>query len=283
MKQRIITGAVFTVIIVAFLAPAFFWPIFILLLTAVVSIIATFELIRAVRVKNKSIMPWVVWIGSMMSFIPALTYFCVDSPYVAFVIYALPVLVYVFVSTMVPPILKEDPDALNAGVASSSLILYISFPIACANIMALYVKHGWYFVVLGLFSPWISDVFAYFTGSFFGKHKICPHISPKKTWEGCIGGAVCCAIVTGLFFALVMNRIVDSDLPFALYVALATVSGLILSVVSQLGDWLASAIKRMVGIKDYGNIMPGHGGVMDRFDSAFFTLPIAFAMALLLV
>ena len=122
-------------------------------------------------------------------------------------------------------------------------------------------------------------MFAYFTGSFFGKHKIVPHISPKKTWEGCIGGAVFCSLLTALFFAFVMKEVIDVKMPYAAFVALAAVFGFILSCVSQLGDWMASSIKRMVGIKDFGKLMPGHGGIMDRFDSAFFTLPVALGLA----
>ena len=134
-------------------------------------------------------------------------------------------------------------------------------------------------MVIGLFAPWVSDVFAYFTGSFIGKHKIVPHISPKKTWEGCIGGAVFTSLITALFFAFIMYDIIDVGISYTMYITFAALFGFVLSCVSQLGDWLASSIKRMVDIKDFGKLMPGHGGIMDRFDSAFFTLPVALGLA----
>jgi phosphatidate cytidylyltransferase len=135
-------------------------------------------------------------------------------------------------------------------------------------------------VVIGLFAPWVSDVFAYFTGSILGKHKIVPHISPKKTVEGCIGGAVGCAVVMVLFFSLFMDQFIDTSFGRPIILLFAALIGVILSIVSQLGDWMASAIKRWAGIKDFGKILPGHGGLLDRFDSAFFTLPVIFAVAL---
>ncbi len=109
---------------------------------------------------------------------------------------------------------------------------------------------------------WVTDTFAYFTGRLFGKHKLIPAVSPKKTVEGAIGGAVCCALVallygflTNLWFGASPN-----------YLVLAA-SGLLIAVVSQIGDLAMSAIKRQYGIKDYGKLLPGHGGLLDRFDS----------------
>ena len=121
---------------------------------------------------------------------------------------------------------------------------------------------GIFGVALVFVVAWVCDVFAYLVGSAIGKHKLIPEISPKKTVEGAIGGIVFTALACLLygfilekFFALSVN-----------YLFLAVI-GVILSVVSQLGDLFASMIKREYGVKDYGNIFPGHGGVMDRFDS----------------
>ena len=87
------------------------------------------------------------------------------------------------------------------------------------------------------------------------------------------------ALLTALFFAFVMVHVMEVTMSFTLFVTLAAIFGFLLSCVSQLGDWMASSIKRLVGIKDFGKIMPGHGGIMDRFDSAFFTLPVALGLA----
>ena len=110
----------------------------------------------------------------------------------------------------------------------------------------------------------MTDTFAYFTGFFLGKHKLCPEISPKKTVEGAVGGVVG-AIIGSVLLALIMNKCVGFEEGFSyLEAALIAVP---LSFIGQIGDLAASLTKRHFGVKDYGKIFPGHGGVMDRFDS----------------
>lgn len=106
---------------------------------------------------------------------------------------------------------------------------------------------------------WVTDTFAYFTGYFLGKHKLIPAVSPKKTVEGAIGGSLATTLVYGVYAWLTSGDIATT--------AIITIVGLVASVVSQLGDLSASLVKRHWGIKDYGNLFPGHGGVLDRFDS----------------
>ena len=110
-----------------------------------------------------------------------------------------------------------------------------------------------------------TDIFAYFTGYFFGKHKLIPLVSPKKTIEGSIGGilgsTVGCMIL-GHFFGMEMIHMV--------------VIGLVGSIIAQFGDLFASSIKRYVGIKDYGKLIPGHGGILDRFDSVILVAPFVY-------
>lgn len=111
-----------------------------------------------------------------------------------------------------------------------------------------------------------SDIFAYFTGYFLGKHKLAPALSPKKTVEGAIGGIMgsgICALAFGLIFV-------------PEYVIHCVILGLVCSPISMAGDLVASAFKRKMGIKDYGNLIPGHGGIMDRFDSVLFVAPVVF-------
>ena len=135
-------------------------------------------------------------------------------------------------------------------------------------------KHGLFLVILGLCGAWLADSGAYFAGTFFGRHKLCPNISPKKTIEGFIGGTVTNGIIfiaLGLFYSKVIT---DVSLDYFLLFVL----GMACSVVGLLGDLSASLIKRQYSIKDYGNIMPGHGGVMDRFDSVLFVAPFMTVM-----
>lgn len=128
-----------------------------------------------------------------------------------------------------------------------------------------------YIFLLPFIAAWITDTFAYFTGRFFGKHKLAPTISPKKTVEGSIGGILFCVIFVCLYGLIVAKTCDLSPRWWILAPA-----GVFLSVVSQVGDLILSAVKRHFGIKDYGKLLPGHGGILDRFDSTL-------AVALLLV
>ena len=125
-----------------------------------------------------------------------------------------------------------------------------------------YMQNGVYIFALVFVAAWMCDVFAYFTGRFFGKHKLAPHLSPKKTVEGSIGGIIF-AVLGCMLYGLIVDLATDLH---ARYLVLACL-GLSLSVISQIGDLWASLIKREHGIKDYSQMLPGHGGVMDRFDS----------------
>lgn len=128
--------------------------------------------------------------------------------------------------------------------------------------------------LLAFLGPWMSDTMAYFCGRAFGKHKLIPDVSPKKTVEGSIGGI----LFTGIAFAVYGYFLIKGARgPLAL--AVLFVTGMLVSVVSQIGDLIASLVKRKYGIKDYGKLFPGHGGVMDRFDSVLITTPIVLIIA----
>jgi len=131
------------------------------------------------------------------------------------------------------------------------------------------MENGYLYIWLIFIGAWATDTFAYFTGVAVGKTKIVPKISPKKSLEGCIGGVVGCIASMVVFGICCRNTLGVRIVHFAIL-------GLLCGVISQLGDWSASVIKRSVGIKDYGNIMPGHGGVLDRVDSILFTAPAVF-------
>ncbi len=140
-------------------------------------------------------------------------------------------------------------------------------------------EHGVFFLVLGLCGAWIADSGAYFTGVAIGKHKLCPEISPKKTIEGLIGGIISTAVVFVACYAVYNNMIADNPMKetVASYFAVA-VTGIFCATLGTVGDLTASMIKRQIGFKDYGKIMPGHGGLMDRFDSVLFVLPTFYCL-----
>ena len=121
-------------------------------------------------------------------------------------------------------------------------------------------KYLYYICFLG---AWITDIFAYFCGRAFGKHKLIPDVSPKKTVEGSIGGTVFCILVM-VIFGFVVEKLVPE---ISANLLIFAVAGVLIAVVSQIGDLSMSVIKRKYGVKDYGFIFPGHGGVLDRFDS----------------
>ena len=122
---------------------------------------------------------------------------------------------------------------------------------------------GYIFVV-----AWSTDIFAYLIGKNFGKHKF-SQISPQKTREGCIAGIIG-AIVTILVYTLIINKFCQMEYSYITFAIL----GMVLSIISQIGDFAASTIKRYVDIKDYSELIPGHGGIVDRIDSLTFVLAV---------
>jgi phosphatidate cytidylyltransferase len=135
---------------------------------------------------------------------------------------------------------------------------------------------GKYYILLPFVSAFCSDAFALFAGMLFGKHKLAPELSPKKTVEGSIGGFAGSVLCVCLY-AFIVNRVWGLTPHYGMLV----VYGILGSAISQLGDLSFSYIKREYGIKDYGNIFPGHGGVLDRFDSVIFCAPLTATLLLL--
>lgn len=124
---------------------------------------------------------------------------------------------------------------------------------------------GLQFIIFALLVVWTTDSGAYFTGRKFGKNKLWPEISPNKTIEGFFGG-----IITAVIFACIMQLIYPFDKPWFILILVTIVS----SIFGQLGDLVESAIKRHYDVKDSGKLLPGHGGILDRFDSLLFVLPL---------
>ncbi len=170
--------------------------------------------------------------------------------------------IYVLVAAGALYIIREKIRVEDLMV---TLLGFIYIPVFLSHINLLSNMGSIYIWLVFIFA-WISDTFAYFVGVFFGKHKLIPRISPKKTIEGSLGG-----IVGTMIFTVGFAMFFKEENPMY-FVPLAIVG----STVSQLGDLFASAIKREFKIKDYGNLIPGHGGVIDRFDSILFTAPLTY-------
>lgn len=167
---------------------------------------------------------------------------------------------------------KIEERKLEDAMCSITGIFYVSF---FAYHIVLVDQTGEYrlLVWLVIFSAFGSDIFAYFTGFLLGRHKLCPAISPKKTVEGAIGGVLGSVLICGIFGWVVIPGIAVHCL----------IIGALGAVFSQLGDLTASIFKRKMGIKDYGNLIPGHGGVMDRIDSILFTAPLVYYYTVLVI
>lgn len=130
------------------------------------------------------------------------------------------------------------------------------------------LPHGQFLYLLVFLGAWTTDGAAYFVGRAFGKHKLIPDVSPKKTVEGAIGGIIFC-MISFVIFGFIVGKFSTSSLK----TVETLIAGFLISVISQFGDLIASLIKRHYNIKDYGNLFPGHGGVMDRFDSVISIAP----------
>ncbi len=149
-------------------------------------------------------------------------------------------------------------------------IAYVPFLLSFV-ILIRNMDYGYCLIWLIFIGAWGTDTMAYTFGRLFGKKKIIPEISPKKTLAGAIGGTLGCMALMVLF-GVVCRSYNQLEISYIVLAALGLCCGLI----SQIGDWSASAIKRYVNIKDFGSLMPGHGGVLDRFDSVLFVAPVVY-------
>ena len=164
-------------------------------------------------------------------------------------------------------------------------VMCVFFCVAYAPVMLSFIylvrclPYGIYTVWMIFISSWICDTCAYVVGMLLGKHKLTPILSPKKSVEGAIGGVAGSGIVGALYAYFVVEQAISGQKVVWIFVLISAVG----AVISQVGDLAASAIKRNHEIKDYGKLIPGHGGVMDRFDSVIFTAPMIYFLALMLI
>ena len=159
------------------------------------------------------------------------------------------------------------------------------FCVAYAPVMLSFIylvrmlPYGVYIVWMIFISSWICDTCAYSVGILIGRHKLAPVLSPKKSVEGALGGIFGSALAGALYAHFVVEAVISEQRILWVFVLISAVGAL----VSQVGDLAASAIKRNHDIKDYGKLIPGHGGVMDRFDSVIFTAPMIYFLTLMLI
>jgi phosphatidate cytidylyltransferase len=165
---------------------------------------------------------------------------------------------------------KPEARTLRAVLAVLLMSLWVGAPLAHLGLFP-HTRYGIVLILIAVVGPWISDSGAYFAGRFFGRHLLFPSLSPKKTIEGGLGGL----LLTLLIVAPVAYVLLDFGLAKALII------GAVVSIASQCGDLFESSLKRILDVKDLGNFLPGHGGVLDRVDSLLFTAPAVYYISLL--
>ena len=171
-------------------------------------------------------------------------------------------------------ILLATHNTTRIEQVAMAFMMSLAIPLSLSSAIYFRDSYGYavglFYLIFALGGAWFSDTGAYFVGCAIGKHKMAPYISPKKTWEGAVGGVVVCTICMLLVAKAFALLVPGFTVNYPLLAALAPVA----SVTSIIGDLSASLVKRQYGIKDFGNIMPGHGGVLDRFDSVLFVAPL---------
>lgn len=270
MKTRIITAVVGIAVLIAVMC--LFDTLLFDLVIAALTLLAMHEAWQAVGFRKKD---WYIYAAAVPTVFMVLL-----CHYHAVQLLILPVLACTAIFYAVCLVLRSttlDFGRLSSFALFSCVILlsfysfvYLKYRLPRAE----YSAEAIYFIVLILCYAWGGDTFAYFAGRFFGKHKLAPIVSPKKTVEGAIGGILGCVLLGEICTYVYQNIADKSDIFFhgvapAFYLVVA-VLGVIAAVLGILGDLFASVIKRQHGIKDYGTIFPGHGGILDRFDSVLF-------------
>lgn len=187
------------------------------------------------------------------------------------------VAIFIVLLYMTLAMIKHGKRNYKSILASGFLTLYITVSMWCIWFTKEIFEIE--FMLLIFICAWSTDTFAYFSGRLFGKHKLIPHVSPNKTVEGAIGGVIG-AIVCCLIYLFILCKLPTTDFIVNIWhwISYFIAVGLVGGICSQVGDLIASSIKRDEDIKDFGWIFPGHGGFMDRFDSVMFIAPVILIM-----
>ena len=261
MKTRLITAGIAAVIAIGIMIASEFIPWIVFIALCVVGCMMEFEFLTAKNFHKD----WLVLGLSVLFIVGAVL--CSTTG-----LWYIPLYVYTVV-LLFAQILRHDKHSITDVLFVYAGTMFIGVAVLClANLAVSQWNFTSFYICVALVPPWFADSAAYFTGSAIGKHKLRPAISPKKTVEGAIGGAIGSILgsqLLGLVYQFIFYRDVVVNYPALLLV------GLFSAVISVMGDLTFSLIKRECKIKDYGSIMPGHGGMLDRFDSVIFTVPYA--------
>lgn len=273
MAKRLITAAVGIPIAILILFLGSLSPYVMSAVTDLLSIMAVYEVLSAAKyLRYRSITVLSLLFSALLPM-----FFCYDD----LKIFAIPVaflfLVLLFACTLMRH--KEIKFEELGFIAFVSICIPFSIS-TLAFFRFQWEQHGIFLVIYTLAVTWLADGGAYFAGTFLGKHKLCPEISPKKTWEGFFGGlitAVIAAVMLGYGYEL-WDWSFTGEHNFAVNMPILVGAAIIVTFLGLLGDLIASLLKRQCGVKDFSEILPGHGGVMDRFDSVLLTAPFFYLL-----
>ncbi|MBP3495423.1 MAG: phosphatidate cytidylyltransferase [Clostridia bacterium] len=198
--------------------------------------------------------------------LPILRYYLTTNS--EFMLYAMGLAFFMLMYSLAYVMLRKNADNVSDILMLYAMFMYVVGCFTSIVIVRYTGFEGKYMYLLIFLGAWICDTFAYFTGRLLGKHKLIPEISPKKTVEGAIGGIVF-TIIGFIVYALILKHQFNYEMP----IYQICILGVVLPIVSQIGDLVASSIKRQYKVKDFGNVFPGHGGIIDRFDSVMLVSP----------
>jgi phosphatidate cytidylyltransferase len=269
MKTRVITGLVALAVFVPFLIFSNTWAFGFAM--AVCSAISVFEIVRCVKLdKNLWVSVPLLLLGAAL---PMYVYFA--GGHLAFLRVAVPCVLLCVLWLLAVAVFASEKISFPELSTAAFLCFYVICAFSSILFLRYYDELGAFTYLLIFIGAWITDSFAYFCGMLFGKHKLIPQISPKKTVEGSLGGILFCGLAFVLYGWILRHWLhIATDFSYFLLF----VYGVVVSVVSQIGDLAMSAVKRHYQIKDYGRILPGHGGFLDRFDSILAVATVLFVL-----
>lgn len=259
MFKRILTGVIafcFVLVPILFFADTVVLPIAV----AVFSLIATYELLHCVGLHKN------LWVSIPLYLVSAALPFGARMMTLV-TVFALPLSLCVILLYLLAVAVFSHGKADIQDVSTAFMLwLYTLLGFFGLIMVHDHIRGGEYLYLLAFLGAWVTDIFAYFTGMLLGRHKLIPAVSPKKTVEGAIGGVVFCTL-SFVGFGLIYNNFWVADGGKTIPLVAIAIVGFLVSIVSQVGDLSLSLLKRKYGIKDFGKLFPGHGGVLDRFDS----------------
>jgi phosphatidate cytidylyltransferase len=270
--QRLWTSFIILGIFIFLFAISAFSPFFEIAVAALICV-CIYEALTCAgcATKKKLLIPSLVYAAAVpLSFLLRELLYPNRSPYYGVIIASFVYLVFLFIILML--------NFKTAVFSEATVAMFLTFVITCFLSNIIFIRrlenHGFFFMVLCIVcSAWCTDIFAYLTGILIGKVRPFPNISPKKSVEGCIGGAVF-SIAIYFLCCFIYQKITGVQFNWWL----VFVYSLCCTLIGQIGDLSFSYIKRSYGIKDFGNILPGHGGILDRMDSLIFIAPMFYAL-----